>query len=57
MGFDEAGIDAETSVRNMAYDNKIVIASDTRSPDSTGKMNTRGFKNAKNIVGKIIMTL
>jgi hypothetical protein len=36
IGFEEAGIDDDTSVRNIAYESKMVIARPTRSPDSTG---------------------
>ncbi|XP_063404305.1 uncharacterized protein LOC134687778 [Mytilus trossulus] len=57
IGFEEAGIDNWTIVRNIAYDNNIVIASPTRSPDSTGSRNTRGF-NKKNIfVGIATITM
>jgi hypothetical protein len=33
IGFEEAGIDDDTSVKNLAYESKIVIARPTRSPD------------------------
>jgi hypothetical protein len=36
IGFEDAGIDDDTSVKNMAYESKMVIARPTRSPDSTG---------------------
>jgi hypothetical protein len=57
IGFDEAGMDAETSVKNIAYANSIVIASDTRSPDATGRTNTSGFNTANKSVGKIMITV
>ena len=57
IGFDVAGIEEETSVRNIAYDSKIVIASDIRSPESTGIRNTSGFKRQNSSVGIIIVTI
>jgi hypothetical protein len=56
IGFEEAGIDDDSSVRNIAYENKMVIARPTRSPDSTGSKKTSGFKRANNTVGAITMT-
>jgi hypothetical protein len=56
MGFEEAGIDDDTSVKNMAYESKIAIARPTRSPDSTGSKKTSGFIRPNNTVGAIIMT-
>jgi hypothetical protein len=57
IGFDVAGIEEETSVRNIAYDSKIVIESDIRSPESTGRRNTSGFKRQNSSVGIIIVTI
>ena len=51
IGFDVAGIELVTRVKNIAYDSNIVIAIDTRSPDSTGSRNTTGFKRQNTIVG------
>jgi hypothetical protein len=56
IGFEDAGIDDETSARNMVYESKMVIARLTRSPDSTGSKNTSGFNRANNTVGAITMT-
>jgi hypothetical protein len=47
----------ETSVRNIAYDSKIFIESDIRSPDSTGRRNTNGLKRQNSSVGIIIVTI
>jgi hypothetical protein len=47
---------AHYPVKFHAQKERIVIASDTRSPDSTGNTNTHGFKSANKIVGKIIIT-
>ena len=55
IGFEEAGIDDDTSVRNMAYESQIVIARLARSPDTTGSKKTSGFNRASNTVGAIIM--
>jgi hypothetical protein len=46
----------DTSVKNMAYESKIVIERLTCSPDSTGSKKTSGFKRVKNTVGAITMT-
>jgi hypothetical protein len=43
IGFEEAGMEDDTSVKNMAYESKIVIARLTRSPESTGSKKTSGF--------------
>jgi hypothetical protein len=56
IGFEEAGMEDDTSVKNMAYESKIVIARLTRSPESTGSKKTSGFKRSNNTVGAIIMT-
>jgi hypothetical protein len=56
IGFEDAGIDDDTSVRNMAYESKIVIAKLTRSPDSMGSKKTSGFNRANKTVGAITMT-
>jgi hypothetical protein len=54
--FEEARIDDDTSVRNMAYESNIVIERLTRSPDSTDSKKTSGFNRAINTVGAITMT-
>ena len=56
IGLEEAGIDSATSVKKIAYDNRIVIASEIRSPDSTGSKNTTGLRKHSNMVGRIIIT-
>jgi hypothetical protein len=56
IGFEDAGIDDDTGVKNMAYESKMVIARPTRSPDSTGSKKTSGFNRTNNKVGAIIMT-
>jgi hypothetical protein len=56
IGFEDAGIDDDTSANNMVYESKIVIARPTRSPDSTGSKKTSGFNIANNTVGAITMT-
>jgi hypothetical protein len=52
----KTGIDDDTSVKNLAYESKIVIARPTRSPDSTDSKKTSGFNRANNTVGAITMT-
>jgi hypothetical protein len=54
-GFEEAGIDDDTSVRNMAYESQIVIARLARSPDTTGSKKTCGCNRASNTVGAIVL--
>jgi hypothetical protein len=56
IGFEEGEIDDDTSLKNLAYESKIVIARLTRSPDSTGYKKTSGFNRANNTVGAITMT-
>jgi hypothetical protein len=56
IGFEEAGIDDDTIIKNKEYDSNIVIARPTRSPDSTGSKKTSGFNRANNTVGAITMT-
>jgi hypothetical protein len=57
IGFEVAGTDEDTNVKNMAYDSNIVTENPTRSPDSTGNKKTRGFKTAKSSVGMTTITV
>jgi hypothetical protein len=56
-GLEDAGTEFATSVKNIAYDNKIVIPNDTRSPDSTGSRNTSGFIKENVNVGRITIII
>ena len=56
IGFDDDGIEADTNVRKMAYDNMIVIESPIRSPDLIGNKNTNGFNKLKINVGITTIT-
>ena len=56
IGLDDAGMDDDTSPKNNAYDNIMVIDRDTRSPESMGRTNTSGLIRANSKVGKITKT-
>jgi hypothetical protein len=57
IGFEEAGIDDDTSVENMAYESKMVIARPTRSPDSTGSKNTSLYYGVMIIAPTVLFAL
>ena len=57
IGFDDAGTELVTNVINIAYDSRIVMPRDTRSPESIGNKNTSGFIKQNSNVGRMTITI
>lgn len=45
------GMFSPITVKNTAFDKRIVVAKDARSPDSGGRMNTSRFSTDTKIIG------